>query len=116
MISLVTSVTEMALFVFLGRIVDLVGTSPPETFFTDNGPLLIFMGIVVVVVRPVAILLWRGLTSMAFVPSVTADGTLAKLPLRAAPEFVFFQTTISRAALPKKSCRAALHCGRASST
>ncbi len=71
-ISLVTSVTEMALFVFLGRIVDLVGTSPPETFFTDNGPLLIFMGIVVVVVRPVAILLWRGLTSMAFVPSVTA--------------------------------------------
>jgi ATP-binding cassette subfamily B multidrug efflux pump len=72
-ISLVTSVTEMALFVFLGSIVDLVGTTPREDFFSEHASILIGMSVVVLFVRPLAILMWRGLTGIAFVPSVTAN-------------------------------------------
>ncbi len=72
-VSMVASLSELALFVFLGKLVDLATDNPsPATFFSDHAWLLAAMGFVVLVVRPVSVLLSRGLTTVAFVPSLTA--------------------------------------------
>ncbi|MCB1497981.1 MAG: ABC transporter ATP-binding protein [Bauldia sp.] len=72
-VSLIASLSELALFVFLGKLVDLTTNSAsPATFFRDNVWLLAAMGFVVLIVRPVSVLLSRGLTTVAFVPSLTA--------------------------------------------
>lgn len=72
-VSLAASLSELALFVFLGQLVDLATSSPsPATFFSDNAWLLIGMSVVVLIVRPICVLLSRALTTVAFVPSMTA--------------------------------------------
>ena len=72
-VSLIASLSELALFVFLGQLVDLTTeATSPETFFSDNVLLLLVMAFVVLIVRPASILASRGLTSVAFVPTVTA--------------------------------------------
>jgi len=72
LVSFVSAVAEMALLVFLGLIVDWATETPPAEFFARYGWALAGMGFVVLVVRPVAALLSRGLTSISFVPSFTA--------------------------------------------
>ncbi len=72
LVSLVSALAEMALLVFLGLIVDWANQTPPAEFFARYGWALAGMGFVVLVVRPVAALLSRGLTSISFVPSFTA--------------------------------------------
>ena len=62
----------MALLVFLGVIVDWATETPPAEFFSRYGWALAGMGFVILVIRPVTALLSRGLTSIAFVPSLTA--------------------------------------------
>ena len=71
-VSFVGALAEMALFVFLGLIVDWATVTPPAEFFPKYGWLLAGMAVVVLVVRPLSVLLSRGLTSIAFVPSLTA--------------------------------------------
>ncbi len=71
-VSLMSSLIEMALFVFLGTIVDWASATPPAEFFEKYGWALAGMGFIVLVLRPVSMLLSRGLTSIAFVPSLTA--------------------------------------------
>ena len=71
-VSIVSAVAEMALFIFLGVLVDWATATPPAEFFPKYGWLLAGMAFVVLVVRPAAVLLSRGLTSIAFVPSLTA--------------------------------------------
>jgi ATP-binding cassette subfamily B multidrug efflux pump len=62
----------MALFVFLGWIVDWANTTPPAEFFSTHGWALAFMAFVVLVVRPVLAVLSRGFNNLALVPSLTA--------------------------------------------
>ena len=71
-VSLLSALAEMALLVFLGLIVDWATVTPPADFFARYGWALAAMGFVVLVVRPVAALLSRGLMSVSFVPSFTA--------------------------------------------
>lgn len=72
-VSLIASLSELALFVFLGQLVDLTTeATSPATFFSDNAWLLVGMTVVVLIIRPASVLASRGLTSVAFVPSITA--------------------------------------------
>ncbi len=72
-VSLIASLSELALFVFLGQLVDLTTeATSPASFFSDHAWLLAGMAVVVLVIRPASVLLSRGLTSVAFVPSLTA--------------------------------------------
>ncbi|MCP4382359.1 MAG: ABC transporter ATP-binding protein [Hyphomicrobiales bacterium] len=72
-VSLIASLSELALFVFLGQLVDLTTeATSPATFFSDNAWLLAAMAFVVLLVRPASLLISRGLTGVVFVPTVTA--------------------------------------------
>ncbi len=71
-VSLVAALGEMALLVFLGIVVDWATVTPPDQFFSTYGWALAGMAFVILVVRPLAVLLSRGLTSIAFVPGLTA--------------------------------------------
>ena len=71
-VSLLSAIAEMALLVFLGIVVDWATVTPPDTFFSTHGWALAGMAFVILIVRPVATILSRGLTSIAFVPGLTA--------------------------------------------
>ena len=71
-VSFLSAVAEMALLVFLGIVVDWATVTPPAEFFSRYGWALAGMAVVILVVRPATTLLSRGLTSIAFVPGLTA--------------------------------------------
>ncbi len=70
-VSFFASVTELALFAFLGSIVDLMATSTPERFLADHWWLLALMAFVVLVLRPAFNLASRALVNLSIVPSLT---------------------------------------------
>jgi len=71
LISLATTLTEMALFVFLSWIVDWAGTTPPQEFFATHGWALAGMAFLILVVRPILMLLARGFNNLALIPGLT---------------------------------------------
>ena len=71
-VSLLAALAEMALFVFVGDLVDLMNASGPDAFFRTNGPVLAAMAFVVLILRPVLTLFARGLINLAIVPGLTA--------------------------------------------
>ena len=71
-VSMVASLSEIALFAFLGTLVDRMTDSAPETFFAEHGAMLIAMSVVVLLVRPVAIILNRALVGLSIVPNLTS--------------------------------------------
>ncbi len=71
-VSLVAALSELAFYVFVGLIVDWVAKTPPEVFLVRHGWALAGMALVVVVVRPVAMLASRGLINLALVPGLTS--------------------------------------------
>ncbi len=71
-VSFVSALAEMALLVFLGIVVDWATVTPPAAFFSTYGWSLAGMALVILVLRPAVALLSRGLTSIAFVPGITA--------------------------------------------
>jgi ATP-binding cassette subfamily B multidrug efflux pump len=70
--SLASTVVDMALYVFLGKIVDWAGSTPRAAFFAVHGWQLAGMVFVVLVLRPMIALLLRGFNNLALVPSLTA--------------------------------------------
>ena len=70
-VSLVASLTELALFAFLGSLVDLMAASSPERFVPDHAWLLALMAFVILVVRPVFTIWARALVNLSIVPSLT---------------------------------------------
>lgn len=72
LLSLANTVTEMALFVFLGWIVDWTNTTPADRFFAEHGWALAGMAFVVIVLRPLIALLMRGFNNLTLVPGLTA--------------------------------------------
>ncbi|QDG76440.1 ABC transporter ATP-binding protein [Labrenzia sp. PHM005] len=63
-----TAFVEVTLFSFLGKIVDLLDSSTPETFFADHAWILVGMAVFVVVVRVAANTLMALLEEQTIVP------------------------------------------------
>jgi len=71
-VSLVASATELAMFGFLGSLVDRMAASSPERFVPDNVWLLALMGLVILIARPFFVIWSRGLVNLAITPSLSA--------------------------------------------
>ncbi len=72
-VGLFVALIEVSLFDYVGRLVDLATQSKsPGDFFRDNGRLLLWMGVVVVVLRPLFLLFHDMLVNQSLVPSFTA--------------------------------------------
>lgn len=67
LLSGIATVSELMLYVYLGDIVDWMDNGNPATFFQEHQSALIWMLIVAVIIRPLALLLSRGLISFALV-------------------------------------------------
>ncbi|WP_207458628.1 ABC transporter ATP-binding protein [Azospirillum sp. SYSU D00513] len=65
------SVTELALFWFLGLLVDWVQSTPRERFLAEHGAALAGMAFLAVVLRPLLVLGSRGLINLTLVPGLT---------------------------------------------
>jgi ATP-binding cassette subfamily B multidrug efflux pump len=71
-LSLISSLIEMGLFVFLGWLVDWISETPPAAFFAEHGWQLVAMGLIVLVLRPTVAILSRSVNNLALVPGLTA--------------------------------------------
>jgi len=70
-ISGVAALSELAIYVFLGVVIEWMVESGPETFLEAHGTALIAMGVVAIVVRPAAVIVSRGLINLALAPGLT---------------------------------------------
>ncbi|MCP8466567.1 ABC transporter ATP-binding protein/permease [Pseudomonas sp. ZM23] len=70
-VGLIVALIEVALFSYLGRIVDLAQGSPPAQFFTLHGPELAWMAVVALILRP----LFNGLHDMLVHQSINPSMT-----------------------------------------
>ncbi|MEO3429112.1 ABC transporter ATP-binding protein [Pelagibius sp. CAU 1746] len=70
-ISGIAAGAELALYAFLGMLVDWITEGAPETFLEAHGWALIGMAFVALLLRPVATLASRGLINLAIVPGLT---------------------------------------------
>jgi ATP-binding cassette subfamily B multidrug efflux pump len=68
---LTVALIEVAMFSYLGSIVDLLQTTNPSKLLSDYGPTFLWMAVVIVVARPVMVLLTQLLISQALTPSFT---------------------------------------------
>jgi ATP-binding cassette subfamily B multidrug efflux pump len=71
LVSLVTAVTEMSIFVFLGWIVDRATEGPKATFLATYWPELLGMAAVIVLLRPVNAFLSRNFGQLGLMPALT---------------------------------------------
>ena len=67
LLSGIATASELMLYVYLGDIVDWMGSGNPATFFQEHKTALIWMLVVAVIIRPIALLLSRGMISFALV-------------------------------------------------
>lgn len=66
------ALVEVALFEFLGRLIDLAGSTPPADFFRRHGRELAWMAFVALVARPLLFVLHDLLVNQSLVPGLTA--------------------------------------------
>ncbi len=71
LISLLAALTEMALFVFLGWIVDRATVTPRAAFFHEYWPALAGMGAVILLLRPLNAILSRTFSNLGLMPQLT---------------------------------------------
>jgi ATP-binding cassette subfamily B multidrug efflux pump len=71
-VSLVAALSELAFYAFIGMLVDWAMKTPPEAFLATYGWALAGMALVVVIIRPAAMLASRGLINLALVPGLTS--------------------------------------------
>ncbi|MGK3142579.1 ABC transporter ATP-binding protein [Pantoea sp. C2G6] len=71
-VGLASALIEVSLFSYLSRIIDMVNHSTPATLFRDNWPLLLWMGAVALILRPVFIALHDMLVHQSISPSMTS--------------------------------------------
>ena len=69
-VSAVYSLCELALFWFVGLIIDWMQTTGPERFLEAHGLALIGMAVVVGIIRPATMLLARALVTFSITPSL----------------------------------------------
>ena len=65
------AIVEVALFDFIGRIVDMTKSAPTPNFFREHGRELVTMALVTLIARPVLNFLHDLLVNQAIVPSLT---------------------------------------------
>ncbi len=70
-VSGIAAMAEIALYAFLGKLVDWLTAGTPETFLQDHAWGLTAMAVVAVILRPVATLVSRGLVNLSLVPGLT---------------------------------------------
>ncbi|KAF1006449.1 MAG: putative multidrug export ATP-binding/permease protein [Luteibacter sp.] len=70
-VGLAVALIEVALFDFLGRVVDMAQNTAPSAFFPTHWKALLWMGFVVVVLRPLSIGLHNLLVNQALAPGMT---------------------------------------------
>lgn len=70
-VGLAVALVEVALFDFLGRVVDMAQKTPAAVFFQTHGRTLAWMGFVVVLLRPLAMGLHDLLVNQALNPGMT---------------------------------------------
>jgi len=63
----IATISELMLYVYLGDIVDWMATGNPATFIHDHQSTLLWMLLVAVVIRPLSLLISRGLISFSLV-------------------------------------------------
>jgi ATP-binding cassette subfamily B multidrug efflux pump len=68
---LVVSLIEVAMMSYLATIVDLLDSTPPARLIAEHGPILLWMGFVILIARPVAVVLHTLINSQAVTPSFT---------------------------------------------
>lgn len=71
-VGLAVALIEVALFDFLGRLVDMAQKTPAATFFHTHAKTLLWMGFVVVVLRPLSIGLHDLLVNQSLNPGMTS--------------------------------------------
>lgn len=71
-VGLASALVEVSLFSYLSRIIDMVNHSTPATLFRDNWPILLWMGAVALILRPIFIALHDMLVHQSISPSMTS--------------------------------------------
>ncbi|EZI35205.1 ABC transporter ATP-binding protein [Pantoea agglomerans] len=71
-VGLASALIEVSLFSYLSRIIDMVNHSTPATLFQDNWPILLWMGAVALILRPIFIALHDMLVHQSISPSMTS--------------------------------------------
>jgi len=66
----IAALTELFLYVFLGKLVDWMANTSPSQFFEVHGLSLMFMILVAAIIRPLTMLASRALISLALAPGV----------------------------------------------
>jgi len=69
-VSGLAALTDLALYAFLGLLVDWMGTTAAEDFLAEHGLALAGMVLVAVIIRPLAVLCSRGLINLALMPGL----------------------------------------------
>ncbi|WP_307744808.1 ATP-binding cassette domain-containing protein [uncultured Pantoea sp.] len=72
LVGLVSALIEVSLFGYLSRLIDMVNHATPATLFRDNWPLLLWMGAVALILRPIFIGLHDMLVHQSISPSMTS--------------------------------------------
>lgn len=71
LLSGIAALSELALYVFLGLLIDWLGHTTPEQFLAEHGMALIIMMLIALVIRPLAVLGSRGLINLALMPGLS---------------------------------------------
>ncbi|TQV81838.1 ABC transporter ATP-binding protein [Denitrobaculum tricleocarpae] len=71
LVSGIAAMADLALYAFLGVLVDWMASTEPESFMETHGTMLWLMAFVALVVRPVATLVARGLITLTLSPGLT---------------------------------------------
>ena len=71
-VGLGSALIEVALFSYLSRIIDLVNGATPVTLFAEHWPILLWMGFVALILRPVFIALHDMLVHQSINPGMTS--------------------------------------------
>ncbi|MEM7445464.1 MAG: ABC transporter ATP-binding protein [Pseudomonadota bacterium] len=71
-ISGIGAMAELALYAFLGVMVDWMIETGPAAFWQTHGTILIVMAVVALLIRPLAVLVSRGLVTLSLVPGLTS--------------------------------------------
>ena len=72
LVGLASALIEVSLFSYLSRIIDMVNHSTPASLFQDNWPILLWMGAVALILRPIFIALHDMLVHQSISPSMTS--------------------------------------------
>ena len=70
-VGLASALIEVSLFSYLSRIIDMVNHSTPASLFQDNWPILLWMGAVALILRPIFIALHDMLVHQSISPGMT---------------------------------------------